>query len=799
MGQTTSNSWTLRYLGIFFLSVATLMLQVSFTRVLSVALWYHFVFMIVSIALFGYGASGTFLSSFSRLLKQDSDQMLTLFSILFSVTCLGSYLLSNHVPFDPARLAWDRLQVLYILIYYLILAIPFFFSGLCVALAVSKAGQMINKLYFANLIGSGLGALLVLGLFTPLTGPGVIVFTTILAGASAVTFSTKLQKRYRGIVASWVVVLLILLPYAQVLFPIQMSPYKSLQVAQRYPNSEVLTTRWNAFSRVDVVQSGYVRYAPGLSLHYQQPLPDQLGITIDGDALTAITRYNGNQSTLRFSTFLPTAMPYYLLNNPHVAILGAGGGLNVLTALYHNSSTVVTVENNQIIVDLLQNEYQEFTGNIFGDPRVNVVVSDGRSFIRSHKDTYDLIELSMTDNAAASSTGIYALSENYVYTKEAFMDYYTHLTQDGMLTITRWLLPPPREDIRLVSLAITALEDLGINDPENHISVIRTWGTFTLLIKKNPITVVDNSAIREFCNTRGFDVVYLPGISPQEVNRYNKFPEPIYYLMVQKLLFTEDRAQFYEQYLFDITPVSDNRPFFFHFFTWNRLFETYESMGRKWQPLIEGGYLVPLVFIQALGLSLVFILFPIRKFRRQCLDGQRRYLTYFFCIGLGYMFIELTLIQQFILFLGHPTYAISMVLFSLLLSSGVGSYLSGRVKLDVGSRLRPLLIGISVLCLFYTFLSRILLTLLGLPFAAKLVISFLLIFPLGFVLGMPFPLGIRMLSGSRRVLIPWAWAVNGCASVLGSILPMMVALSFGFPTVLVLASLVYFCSFLTHK
>ncbi|MFQ6124592.1 MAG: hypothetical protein ACE5R6_08320 [Candidatus Heimdallarchaeota archaeon] len=796
MTQTTSNFQTLQYSGIFLLSAATLMLQVAFTRVLSVALWYHFVFMVVSIALFGYGASGTFLSSFPQLLKQDLDQLLTLTAALFSVASFGSYIISNQIPFDPARLAWDRMQIGYIMIYYLLLAIPFFLSGLCVALAVSKAGKVINKLYFSNLIGSGLGSFLVLFLFSPLTGPGVMVFTSLLAGVSAFFFSMQLQKSHRCINALWLLILLLVLPFAQVLFPIHISPYKSLKIAQRYPNAELLDTQWNAFSRVDVIQSGYVRYAPGISLQYQQPLPDQIGVTVDGDTMTAITRYDGNLSTLLFTAYLPSVLPYYLHDTPYTLVLGAGGGLSVLSALYHNASSIVAVEVNPLIVDLMQHKYKEFAGNIYGIGRVKVVVSEGRSFIRASTDTFDIIELSMTDNAAASSTGIHALSENYLHTKEAFIDYFTHLSPRGMFTVTRWLLPPPREDIRLVSLAVDALESLEIKDPENYIAVIRTWGTLTLLIKKNRLDTTDNAAIREFCRKRSFDIVYLPGISPQEVNRYNQFPEPIYYMMVQEILFAEDRDQFYERYLFDITPVSDERPFFFHFFKWNRLYETYKFMGRRWQPLIEGGFLVPLVFVQALALSMVFILLPLRKVQRHDVVGHKRFITYFFCLGLGYMFIEITLIQRFILFLGHPTYAVSTVLFSLLLSSGGGSYFSGRVKLVDRRGLRFLLLGISTLSLLYIFLSPVFLTFLGLSLATKLLVSFLLIVPLGFVLGMPFPLGIRLLSDSRHVLIPWAWAANGCASVLGSILPVIIALSLGFSTVFVLASLTYLIAYL---
>ncbi|MCZ2807824.1 MAG: SAM-dependent methyltransferase, partial [Candidatus Bathyarchaeota archaeon] len=364
---------------------------------------------------------------------------------------------------------------------------------------------------------------------------------------------------------------------------------------------------------------------------------------------------------------------------------------------------------------------------------------------------------------------------------------------DGLLCITRWLLPPPREEPRIVSLAVSALEAQGVADPDKRIAAVRGWGTFTLLIKQNDFTQSDADDIRRFCSERKFDIVYLPEVSPSEVNRYNRFPQPYYYEMVKAILSSEDRKSLYEDYLFDITPVNDERPFFYHFYRLDKIVSIYESMGKKWQPFVEGAYLVPVVFIQALVLSVVFILMPLLRFKRLgAMPGRSKLLAYFLFLGLGYMFIEIVFIQKFILFLGHPVYAVSTVLFSLLTFSGLGSYFSGRLKCWSRRTLIFILLLICAATVVYAVSLPILLhELLGQDLAIRLLISASIITPIAFLMGMPFPLGISLANERYPALIPWSWAVNGCASVLGSILPVIIALSAGFSTVLLLGGVIY--------
>jgi hypothetical protein len=339
------------------------------------------------------------------------------------------------------------------------------------------------------------------------------------------------------------------------------------------------------------------------------------------------------------------------------------------------------------------------------------------------------------------------------------------------------------------------LEALGVPDPAEHIAMIRTWGTVTLLVKKSPLEIEEIDKIKGFTRELGFDIVYFPGVEPSEVNLYNRFLEPIYYKLVCGMLHTEDRKSFYEKYLYDIGPTTDERPFFFHFFKWNRISETYKSLSLKWQALIEGGFIVPLALLQALGLSILLILLPLRSRNRIDLGESISFLPYFFFLGLGYMFVELATIQRFILVLSHPVYSVSAVIFSLLLGSGLGSYISGRIT-PFSKLHKIVLLTTGLLIPLYGTSSHILSFLLSLPTATRLFATSLIIAPLGFFMGMPFPLGMRAITDSEKPFIQWAWAANGCASVLGSILPIIVALFFGYYNVFLLAGLAYCASLL---
>ena len=786
-------------LGVFLVSLAALSFELVLTRLFSVALSYHFAFMVVSLALLGYGASGSFLALFPSLLQKRPALFFYCSAILFSVSCVGTYTVANHIPFDPVRISWDRLQLVYLFADYLLLSVPFFFSGLCVSGALIHLANEAGLIYFSDLAGAGVGSLLILFLFMPFGGQGVVILPALVAALGALVFGLTTSSHRRTVVFSFVLlgVLVFLLWTRPSILGVRISPYKSLRMALWYPESRVLDTRWNAFSRVDVVESPLVRFAPGLSLNFLKPIPPQLGITIDGDNMTAMTRYDGRKAPVAFVAHLPDALAYRIAEGNHVLVIEPGGGLGVLMALVLGARKIDVVFDNPLVFRVVSEKYGEFAGNILKDPRVVTVVKNSRSFLRQTERSYDVIQYSPLSSLGASSTGIRGLHENYMFTVEALIDAFSHLKPEGVVLMTQYLLPPPRQEIRLVHLALEALARMEVSEPEHHLAMIRTWGTFTLLLKRSPFSDEEIRGIQDFCESERFDTVYFPGITQNQANRYNRFPRPIYFEMVRDLLSEASRKRFLKEYLFDLRPVTDDNPFFFNFFRLEKIVPLYRAIHKKWQPFVEGGYLVPVVLIGSIIASAFLILLPLVFRRRDPSPRGRGFrlsvLAYFALLGWGYMFVEIVLIQKLILFLDHPVYAMATVIFGLLMSSGLGSFLSQRVTQE---SLKAVLVAILFVVgfLVWGYLRAVPFVVghfLGLGLGYREITTLILLFPLGFLMGMPFPLGVRFLKQVDPTMIPWAWCANGCFSVMGAVLSVVLALGLGFSGVLMIAGTVY--------
>ncbi|MDH5714420.1 MAG: hypothetical protein OEZ30_02535 [Candidatus Aminicenantes bacterium] len=783
------------YAGIFLLSSGSLLFEISLTRIFSVSLWYHFAFMVVSIALLGIGASGTFLMLFPRILRGEPRKLLFIISLLFSLACLGSYLIANRVPFDPIKIAWDYRQLLLILLYYGLFSLPFFCSGMCIAAAFSRYTHRVGSVYFADLTGAGTGCLASLVIFYIAKDGQVVTASALLGILAALCFLSNNKKRLA------LIPLIILLGLLIWLNPegmrIRISPYKGLTTALKYPDSRLVKTEWNSFSRVDLIESPLIRFAPGLSLSYQEPLPSQVGICTDGDNLSAITRFDGNPAGLRFTSFLPSSLPFYLSQKDEVFIFEPGGGLDILTALHHGAKRIRVAEMNPLVVGMINKYYGEFSGNIYHNKSgIEVVIAEPRSYLRGSEEKFDIILHTTPNLLGAASTGIYGLIEDYRFTREGMVDFYRHLKPEGALCFTLYLLPPPRIELRLVSLFLAALKEVGAAHPQNHIAVLRSWGTITLLLKHNPLGEEDIFRLREFARERRFDLVYYPGITQGEANIYNRFPQPLYYNLVTQIMEPQTREEFYRDYPFNVTPTSDERPFFYHFFRLSKLPQLYQIMGEKWQPFLQGDYLVPIIFLQALAASIIFIALPtlfVAKRGKKKMKETSRWpaflsLSYFFFIGVGFMFVEISIIQKFILFLGHPAYAIATVLLAILVSSGIGAFLSDRF---LPSLKWVIAVLAGLILLYMVILPRVQGALLGWSMPLRQVSAVVVLFPLGVLMGMCLPGGLRLLKQIAQSYIPWAWCVNGCASVMSSVGAIIIASAVGFSWVIGIGGMVY--------
>jgi spermidine synthase len=768
-----------RLLAVALLSTSLLAYQVALLRAFSIALGYHFAYLIISIAMLGYGASGTILA----LLRPGANAAQRAFPPLALSTALAQVVglgLALRLPFEPFLILWEPARALPLFGFYLLLGLPYALGASALALALITA-PLPGRIYFADLTGAGLGAGLVILLlyrFPPVETVGLIALASAL---SAVVAASRLPLRLAAVVVG-----LLLLPATARLVDQKSSPYKGISTAILLPRAERSEPLVSPLGVVEAVSSPAVRYAPGLSLSFQGSVPEQVAIFTDGDQAGTITR---PASDLTFLDHLTAALPYHLLSRPSVLVLGAGGGMEVLSALNHGASQVVAVELDPNVIELVDVRFQEFSGSLYRNPKVEVVLVEARRFLETTDERFDLISLALLDSFFSSSTGVQAAAESYLYTVESLAAAINRLTPGGILAITRWIKTPPRDVPRTFATAVAALERLGVQAPGTHLAGIRSWATATLLITNTPFTPAELERLEAFCEERSFDRFWHTGLTASETNRFHVLPQEFYAEAARRIL-SPSRQEYIAGYPFRIDPPTDDRPYFFHFFRWGSLIRLTRELGLEWIPFVEWGYLILIaVLVQAALASAVLILGPLLvspSLRLPPAVPRGRVAIYFASLGLGFLFLEVAFIQRLVLFLSHPVTSVTTVIAALLVSSGLGSLLGRRI------RLRPVTTGIAVLVLAY---------LIGLPFvlggffeaadAVRTLIAIIFIAPLGFLMGIPFPRGISILAERAPALAPWAWAVNGCASVLAPPLATLLAMGFGFRVVLATAAGLY--------
>ena len=789
------------YLSIALLSAAALACEILLLRLFTIIQWHHFAYMIISLALLGFGASGAFLAlARERLLAHFPAAYLANLA-LFGFAAVGCFFAAQAVPFNAEEVLWDARQPLRLFAIYLLLALPFFFAANGIGLALVRFRDRVSRLYGLDLFGAGIGSLGVVGLLFVVTPMQALVIAGALGVAAAVLGAWELRVPGR----TWATMLLVTayVPVAWYGISVEpvVSPYKGLSQTLRVTGTKIVAERSSPLGWIAVVESPVIplRHAPGLSLNATREPPPQLALFTDGEALTAITRDTGERERLAYLDQMTSALPYHLLRPQRVLVLGAGGGAEVLQARFHGAPRIEAVELNPQVVELVRREYGAFAGGLYDATGVRVHVAEARGFAVRTTESFDLIQMALLDSFAAASAGLHALSESYLYTTEAFQAYLRRLAPGGLLAVTRWVQLPPRDSLRLFATAAAALRRSGATDPENRLILIRGWQTATLLVKNGAVTDGEIAALRRFARERSFDLAYYPGMPEHEANRYNVLERPYFYLGATALL-GPGREDFLERYKFDLRPTTDDRPYFFHFFKWRVLPEILALRESGGMPLLEWGYLVLVATLaQALAASALFILLPLWWYRRRERERAEadvvvRTLAYFSAVGLAFLFLEIAFIQKFTLFLHHPLYAAATVIASFLVFAGLGSAWSARlaeaerhrqgVRLAVG--------GIAVLGTIYLFLLPPLFDLLmPWPTVFKVTAAALLVAPLAFLMGLPFPLALARLGETAPSLVPWAWGVNGCASVLSAVLATLLAVHFGFAAVVLLALALY--------
>jgi hypothetical protein len=783
--------------GVFLISAAAIGYELLLMRVLSIVQWHHFAYMIISLALLGYGASGPFIALFRRTLEPRFEQAFATCAFAFSIAMVACFVAGQRVPFNALEIIWDRTQFLNLALMYLVFFVPFFFAACCVGLALTCRSEAISRLYFCDLAGAGAGAVLIVSMLLVVFPQSALILLVALALIASMLVGNSSTARVPLRIGqfTWLVVLAVIVFNDGL--TLRPSEYKGLSQAMQVVDARALTQVSSPLGLLTVVDSPTVpiRLAPGLSFNTRHVPPEQLAVFTDADGMSAITRYDGDRESVAFLADVTAALPYALLDQPDVLILGAGGGSDVLLALYHDANHVDAVELNPRMTGLVADTYAKFAGHIYDDPRVVLHTAEARGYVAQSERRYDLVQIGLLDSFAAAGAGVQALNESYLYTVEAIREYLADLRPGGVVAITRWVKMPPRDSLKLAAIAIEALEQAGEVDPGRRIAAIRSWNTVTLLIKNGVFLASEIDAIREFAWSRSFDTAYFPGITSADSNRFNLLDRPWLHDGIQAML-GDGADRFFADYKYFIEPATDDRPYFSHFFKWRSLPEVMAMRASGGAGLIEWAYLIVVTtLVQAAVIGGLLILLPLSRITRTWTGGVR-YGTYFLALGLAFLFVEIAFIQKFTLFLSHPLYAVAVVLASFLVFAGAGSACSLRMAERAAARdVRPVSIAVAgivaIAALYLLLLPPLFGRFIGVADSVRILISVLLIAPLAFFMGMPFPLGLRRVAERAPDFVPWAWGINGFASVVSAVLATLLAIHFGFTVVIVIAMIIY--------
>jgi hypothetical protein len=760
--------------GIALVTLSVLMLELSLTRLFSATMYYHYAFLAISLALFGSGASGVFIYIFQRRIDPDrTGQWLSLAAILFAFSTLTALFVILNVPLTLEATAENYYRLTQI---YGATALPFFFAGCVITLAITRYAKDISRLYLFDLAGAALGCLLLIPVLNLIGAINTVILVAAIAAGGAFLFSVSggVSRAYKvcslalmsGLVAAVIVN--------------SLTHWIDVRQAKGNQESSVLFSKWNSFSRITV----------------EGDLSGGVEIKIDADAATGMVKDADKLELHQHLRQGLTTLVHNIKRDANVLVIGPGGGIDVLTARVFVQKHITAVEINPIIAeDVMSSEpFKTYSGSIYQQPDVRLVVDEGRSFIRSSSERYDIIQATLVDTWAATAAGAFSLSENNLYTVEAFKDYATHLTDDGILTMTRWYFEPPDQMLRLVSLTRAMMTELGITNPARHIMLIRDsempWGRGpgTFMFKRSEFTDEEVRDIEARAANANFVLLYTPLTRPDNV--------------FTRMIVAEDPAEVWNSFETNVEPSRDNNPFFFNSIRFANLSRVLE-IGGEWQKTNLGTFVLFALFCITAVLVLLFIIGPLllvrrRAFRTGTTQHKFSYLLYFACLGAGFIIVEVAMIQKFILFLGHPVYSLAVVLFSLLTFSALGSYLTGRFDQE---RLKPTVMKLLVLLVALVFIYIVALPpifygLVHLARELRILIAVVLMAPLAVLMGMPMPIGIRMLARNAPEIIPWAWGVNGATSVMGSVGALVIAILTGFNQALIVGAGLYLVAIL---
>jgi hypothetical protein len=769
------------YRGLFAVTLATLMHEILLTRIFSVTMWYHFAFMAISIAMLGMtvGAIIVFLRPSA---DADVPARLSWWAIAYAVTLVAGFLVYLHIPFTGGA---DAKSIALLSLSYTIIAVPFTCSGVIVALVLSTFRRHASSLYATDLLGAALGCVALVYTLELTDAASAVLVVGAVASLGAASFAAAAASPSRKVGSLALAGVLGAVALLSTMMTRNGSPL--IEIVDTASNSTAMYhyARWNSHSRVTVSgnpsePSGAAGWGLSEKTGASAVKIRQLGMSIDTWAGTVITNYDGNPATISYLKDDVTNMAHYLRHDGDVFVVGVGGGRDILSALVFDQHSVTGVEVNRDVLRATTEVFGDFAGHIERDPRVTLAVDEARSYLTRLDRRFDIIQLSLIDTWAATAAGAFVLTENSLYTVEGWTTFLKHLKPHGVLTVSRWYYPTrPSEAIRIASLARGALAAIGIANPSQHVVMVKAPkasgmpgqfgnGIATILVSPDPFSEADLTTLDQEIHRLGFE--YIAKAPFYEAQAY------------ETILSAPDAAPFYDSFSLDVSPPTDDRPFFFQML---RLRDVQKSLSVSMfdpnRTNLEAIRLL-VVLLGIVGtLTLGCVVLPLAlRARGGTLRGAGSLLGFFFAIGLGFMFIEVSEMQRLMLLLGKPTYALSVVLFTLLVGSGAGSLSSERLLGESGplSGRRALLLLVVVLVVMGVLTPFVVRGLAASGTFARIGAAAAMLLPMGFFMGLPFPLGLSAASNNPR-LVPWLWGINGAASVLCSVLAIVIALGAG--------------------
>lgn len=767
--------------------------QIVLVRIFSIGQWYHFAYLVVSIAMLGIALAGTAAALFGSDLTDSSEKCFRLLSTGLPLGLWFSYEFSQRIPFEGIEIVAEPHQWLYAGVLYLVLALPFFFVAGFVTISFMEFRKYTGTIYGVNLAGSGLGALLItIGMY--FYEPVTLIYLLIGCGLAA---GGLLVFRRRAWLFFYLIILMLLIGQLNLFGPtgLYISQYKPISYAQRGPGVSRVAGAVDPLARVEVLKSPRFRETHGQLSGYPYEkygsLPEQRGLFFDGSGPEPVHHFTGDTEPFHFLDYVPSAVGFKIADSDSLLILGAGGGTGILEGIYRGYGKITAVEASSSVKDLLRGELFDFSGGIIDYPPVNWIHAVPRRFA-AKSEQYSHVYLPPAGGYPGAGFGTQLLNENYKLTVRGVENYLDSLDKKGVLNIATWVREPPRSLIRLVATVVEAAENQGYEEPFGHLGVLRSWNLGVVVFTNRSLEGERLVKMKQFADDRGFDLDYFPGQSPGASPRYVKTGKPTHSRLIFKL--KDNREDVYSNYEYNIRPTTDNRPYFYHFFRPWRLWELLKEFDFQRYPHTEWGFLLVLVtLVQSLVGGIILVVLPLYKRSIRKLSVRMPGMgIYFGFLGLAYMAVEVALIQRLMLILHYPVYSVAVILAGLLVFSGLGSYISEKLY-SPQRRIIFSILGIAgYLALLQPIIDWLAAAAAGWPGYLAIFTVLLFLFPLGFCMGIPFPGGLSLIKDKKReARVAWAWAVNGATSVIGAILAGLIALLGGFYILFIFGGIMY--------